>query len=189
MQNTPQDRSGGSRLPNVGALGNNALRLIGIAVVVVVVICALCGFFVFRPGSNDNTSGSTIPTVAPTRTPVVGGGNTGGPQFGALVTTTSVGAKNAPGPATASFPAASSIIYAVIEGINIPVGTSLFARWSRGGTPFEDSAQITANQQYINTFIEFHLQPKSGTTLQTGNYTVQFFVNGNPGPQANFTVR
>jgi hypothetical protein len=89
---------------------------------------------------------------------------------------------------TNAFDASSARIYAVAEAQKIDAGTSMFARWSRHGQPFEDSEPVKANREYQNTFVEFHLEPVSGN-FDPGQYTVQIFVNGNPDKQANFTVQ
>ena len=111
-----------------------------------------------------------------------------GAVLGRLVTAEQIGQNNAPVNETSSFPAESGRIYAVAEAQSIDPGTSMFARWSRDGRPFEDSQPVTANKEYQNTFVEFHLEPVSGN-FDPGQYTVQFFVNGNPDKQATFTVQ
>jgi hypothetical protein len=111
-----------------------------------------------------------------------------GAVLGQVVTAEQIGQRNAPVNETSAFSASSDRIYAVAEAQRIDPGTSIFARWSRDGRPFEDSQPVTANQEYQNTFVEFHLEPVSGD-FDPGQYTVQFFVNGNPDKQATFTVR
>ena len=117
--------------------------------------------------------------------------NTGASQgavLGRLVTAEQIGQSNAPVNETSAFSASSDRIYAVAEAQRIDPGTSMFARWSRDGRPFEDSQAVTANQEYQNTFVEFHLEPVSGN-FDPGQYTVQIFVNGNPDKQATFNVQ
>jgi hypothetical protein len=111
-----------------------------------------------------------------------------GAVLGRLVTAEQIGQSNAPVNETNAFSAASDRIYAVAEAQRIDPGTSMFARWSRDGRPFEDSQPVTANKEYQNTFVEFHLEPVSGN-FDPGQYTVQIFVNGNPDKQASFTVQ
>jgi hypothetical protein len=178
-------QGGGFRLPQFGGAGG-ASRMLPIAGLVVVVLCGLCGFFFLRPlfGGGD-TPVPTIAVVQPTLPPI---GNNTGPQFGQTISLASaVGDGNRPTNPTTTFPSNSPIIYAVIQGIRVPAGTTVFARWTREGQAYEDTKEIKADREYTNTFIEFHIQPKPGA-LPAGNYAVQFFVNGNPGPKANFTV-
>jgi hypothetical protein len=113
-----------------------------------------------------------------------------GAELGRLVTAESIDTanRNAPVNETSTFSTSDQAIYAVVEAQRIDPGTTLFARWSRDGQPFEDSTEIKANQQYQDTYVEFHLQPVN-KPIDPGNYTVQIFVNGNPAKQAEFTVQ
>jgi len=116
------------------------------------------------------------------------GGAAQGALLGQVVTTTGIGQRNAPVDETTTFNASEDRIYVVAQAQQIDAGTSMFARWSRDGQPFEDSQPVTANQNYQNTYVEFHLEPVQGN-FDPGQYTVQIFVNGNPDKQANFTVQ
>jgi hypothetical protein len=113
-----------------------------------------------------------------------------GAQLGRIVTAESIDTANhnAPVNETSTFNKLDQAIYAVVEAQRIDAGTKMFARWSREGQPFEDSSEITADKQYQNTYVEFHLEPNN-KAIDPGNYTVQVFVNGNPAKQANFTVQ
>ena len=125
---------------------------------------------------NQSTSSQSQPTDAQ------------GTIFGRVVTAEQIGERNAPVNETSTFNAEQPRIYVVAEAPQLTSGTAMFARWSRDGKPFEDSQEITANKDYQNTYVEFHLEPVQGT-FDPGQYTVQLFVNGNPDKQANFTVR
>lgn len=70
---------------------------------------------------------------------------------------------------------------------NIEEGTTFFARWSRDGEPFEDSGEITADRDYTDTYIEFHLE-NIEEQWETGSYSVLLFVNGYPTERVEFTV-
>lgn len=117
-------------------------------------------------------------------------GTTSGAELGRIVTAENIDTNNhnAPVNETSTFNSLNQTIYAVVEAQRIDAGTTLFARWSRDGRPFEDSQPVTANQEYQNTYVEFHLEPVSGN-FDPGQYTVQFFVNGNPDQQTTFTVQ
>ena len=112
-----------------------------------------------------------------------------GAQLGRIVTAESIDTANhnAPVNETSTFNRLDQAIYAVVEAQRIDPGTTMFARWSRDGKPFEDSEEIRADKQYQNTYVEFHLEP-TNKAIDPGSYTVQVFVNGNPAKQANFTV-
>jgi hypothetical protein len=115
---------------------------------------------------------------------------TAGAELGRIVTAQSIDTANhnAPVNETSTFNSLNQAIYAVVEAQRIDAGTTMFARWSRDGKPFEDSEEIKADKQYQNTYVEFHLEP-TNKAIDPGNYTVQVFVNGNPSKQANFTVQ
>ena len=95
---------------------------------------------------------------------------------------------NAPVNTTNTFSTQQPVIYAVVQAQRIEAGTSMFARWSRDGKPFEDSEPVKANQLYENRYVEFHLQ-STKQQIDPGSYTVQVFVDGNPGQQTSFTVQ
>lgn len=111
----------------------------------------------------------------------------GGTQLGPVTMAEGIGSGNAPVSPTDSFDASQDVIYAVVQADHIEQGATMFARWSRDGQPFEDSAEITADRDYDNTYLEFHLE-NLRSTMDKGDYTVQIFVNGNPVQQASFTV-
>lgn len=111
----------------------------------------------------------------------------GGTELGEIVMAEGIGSGNAPMGETNSFDASQDVIYAVAEANHIEEGTSMFARWSRDGQPFEDSAEILADRDYSDTYVEFHLENLTNQ-MDEGDYTVQIFVNGNPVREAQFTV-
>jgi hypothetical protein len=112
---------------------------------------------------------------------------TEGVELGRVVTAEGIGEGNAPVEVTDRFSASQDFIYVVAEADYIEEGTTLFARWYRDGEPFEDSSEITANQDYSDTYIEFHLENLEDE-METGDYSVQLFVNGNPVESVEFTV-
>jgi len=202
MSNTPQQQpGGGSRAPQSGGLGNlgsaagaGLTRWILIGVVVILLVCA--GFTVLLVTLNNMSN----PTATPP--PATALGNEGAPggtgngtitivglNLGQVIMTSAIDSANRPTAVTDTFTTASPVIYAVVPGINVPAGSTLFARWLRDGQLFEDSSAITAPQAYTNTFIQFVLQPKAGETLPPGAYTVQIFGNGVQRASAQFTVR
>ena len=125
-----------------------------------------------------------------TDVPSSGTSSTSGAELGRIVTAESIDTANhnAPVNETSTFNSLNQAIYAVVEAQRIDAGTTMFARWSRDGKPFEDSDEIKADKQYQNTYVEFHLEP-TNRAIDPGNYTVQVFVNGNPAKEASFTVQ
>jgi len=112
---------------------------------------------------------------------------TQGVELGRIVMAEGVGEQNAPVNETDTFSASQDFIYVVAEADHIESGSTLYARWSRGGEPFEDSSEITADRDYNNTYIEFHLENLEDR-METGDYSVQLFVNGNPVETVDFRV-
>src|SRR3954467_1616480 len=86
---------------------------------------------------------------------------TSGAELGRIVTAESIDTANhnAPVNETTTFNRLNQAIYAVVEAQRIDAGTTMFARWSRDGKPFEDSTEVRAAEQYQNTYVEFHLEP------------------------------
>lgn len=115
--------------------------------------------------------------------------NFGGTTLGDIVTAGAIGGESEPRDVRDTFSTNDPIIYAVAEATRVEAGTAVFARWMRDGEPVEDSNPITADKLYENIYIEFHLEPTGGTALVPGDYSVQFYVNGNPGPSTDFTVQ
>lgn len=112
---------------------------------------------------------------------------TQGVQLSRIVTAEGVGEQNEPLEVTDTFNASQDYIYVVAEADYIESGTTMFARWSRDGEPFEDSSELTADQNYSDTYVEFHLENLENE-MEPGDYSVQFFVNGNPVETVDFQV-
>jgi hypothetical protein len=109
-------------------------------------------------------------------------------RWGAFVTASSLGANNAPSGETKQF-SPGQTVYAVAETINFPQGHKVFSRWTVPDGTIEDTEEIVSDRDYTNTFLEFHIGGTNNRQLPTGSYTVQLYVDGNPGPRTEFTVR
>ena len=103
-----------------------------------------------------------------------------GVEFGDVVMAKGIGEGNKPLSITSTFSVSEDVIYVVAYCKRIDSGTSLYARWSYQGEPFEDTPTITADRNYTNTYVEFHIEPVSLNVLKKGDYTVKIYVNGNP---------
>ena len=110
-----------------------------------------------------------------------------GVDLGRVVMAEGIGQNNEPVGETDSFSSSQDYIYVVAEADYIEEGTTLFARWSRDGEPIEDSSELTADQDYQDTYIEFHLENLQ-SQMESGDYSVQLFVNGNPVEEVEFNV-
>lgn len=112
---------------------------------------------------------------------------TEGLRLGRVVMAEGIGEQNAPIGETDTFNASQDYIYVVAEADFIEAGTTMFARWSREGEPFEDSSELTADRDYSDTYIEFQLQNLENS-MEPGDYSVQLFANGNPVETVDFRV-
>jgi hypothetical protein len=103
-----------------------------------------------------------------------------GVDFGDVVMAKGIGENNKPISITNTFGVSEDVIYVVAYCKRIDSGTSLYARWSYEGEPFEDTPTITADRSYTDTYVEFHIEPTDFGVLKKGDYTVKIYVNGNP---------
>ncbi|MGI8587299.1 MAG: hypothetical protein ACR2M0_06360 [Chloroflexia bacterium] len=188
-------------LPLLGAL-DDLSRVLLIGVVLLMFAC-ICGTWLVLYGSGLLRGGAPPATVISRASTEVAGTPTtvaeapaidtpaaNSPQVGQLVTSTGVdtSANNSPINPTNSFPRNIPAIYTVLQANQVPAGTTAFARWTREDQLFQDTQEIRAAQVFTKTYIEFSLQPTPGK-LTPGNYAVQIFLNGAPGPRTQFTVR
>jgi hypothetical protein len=79
-------------------------------------------------------------------------------------------------------------IYVVAPNSTVPAGTSVFVRLYRNGQPIEDAPEITADQAYTNTCVNFVFEPVDGP-FQAGNYEAEFIINGNAADTVTFSVQ
>jgi hypothetical protein len=78
-------------------------------------------------------------------------------------------------------------IYAVLGDSAIPQGTTVFARLYHDNQAVEDSDETTSDQDYSNVCVNFAFDNSQG--WDSGEYEVEFWVNGNAYQSAPFTVR
>ncbi len=81
----------------------------------------------------------------------------------------------------------NDIIYAVLQDSAMPEGTTVFARLYRDNVAVEDSDESTASEDYTNVCVNYAFESANG--WESGDYEVEFFVNGNTYQSASFTVR
>jgi len=112
---------------------------------------------------------------------------TEGVEFGDVVMAEGIGRNNEPIEVTDTFNDSQDVIYVVAEADYIEEGTTMFARWFRDDEPIEDSSELTADQDYRDTYIEFHLENLQDR-MEAGDYSVQIFVNGNPVETVDFRI-
>jgi Caspase domain/Effector-associated domain 7 len=107
-------------------------------------------------------------------------------QISSLVTAKAVGTANKPQDVNTVF-LSTETVYAVLSVSSFPKGTSAFARWSRDGSVIEDSPAFAVDRDYHNTYFEFHIVGKQ-VGLAVGNWIVQIYINGTPGPKTDFRI-
>lgn len=126
----------------------------------------------------------SLPSVEQERATVISGADLGQP-----VMARGIGEGNRPIGITDTFSDSEDIIYCVIPASRIDAGTSFFARWYYEGEPFEDTPTITADRDYTDTYIEFHIELKDFGVLSAGAYVCKIYVDGSPVQTAEFTVK
>jgi hypothetical protein len=152
---------------------------------IAVVILMVCGAFYLLPqifGGNN--------TVNPTDVPDNGGANAQNSSdinLGNLQVSEGI---NRDGCATSNVSSLSNVasFYVVAPDSAFPNGTTIFARLYRDGTAIEDLPVITANQDYTNSCVNFVFETTNGDNFQSGDYEVEFIVNGNSYDSVTFSI-
>jgi hypothetical protein len=108
-------------------------------------------------------------------------------DLGRVVSASSIDRDGCATDTTASFETTEPV-YVVAEGRVVPRGTSVFVRLYHEGQPIEDAPEITADQDYNNTCINFIFEPES-STFDPGSYEAEFIINGNPADSVSFEIR
>jgi len=83
----------------------------------------------------------------------------------------------------------TSPIYVVAEDSQVEQGTSVFVRIYYQGQVIEDLPEITAQEDFNNTCINFVIEPAQGAAFQPGQYEAEFIVNGNQAQSVTFQVQ
>lgn len=158
---------------------SNKTSLIIVAVIVVAAALLLPRLF-----GNTTTPTTNVPSIPQQQNPVNSDVNI---QLGSPVSATGIDSNGCATGSTSTFSGNQSI-YVVAPNSTVPQGTTVFARLSRDNTPLEDAPQITANQDYTGSCINFVFQP-TGADFTPGTYEAQFFVNGNAASSVTFDVQ
>lgn len=171
-------------VPEQGPTGGLKLdgRTIAIGVVVLLVLVFL-GWQLF--GNRGQSATTEEPNT------VQDGGEVGEPAtnvvIGDVVAAASVDSDGCPANETSTFDQ-GDVIYVGAVNSDIPAGTDMFARLFFEGQPLEDTDVITADADY--TCAAFAFEATLGAeVMESGSYSAQLFVNGNPGESVSFEVR
>lgn len=107
-------------------------------------------------------------------------------QIGRVVSASGVDRDGCPTSSASTFDS-NDDIYVVAEDSTIPAGTSVFVRLYREGQPVEDAPEITADQDYTNSCVNFVFEPLED--FEAGDYEAEFIINGNAAESVQFEVR
>lgn len=157
-----------------------------IAIIAVVII----GAVVLLPqlfGNNNAGPDTSVPAgeVNPRDTTI----NTeDGIELGQVVATTNLDRNGCAVDNVGTFPAGTELIYVVAEDSEIAEGTDVFVRWYYEGQVYEESDEITADQDYTSTCVGFSLEADTINSLREGDYEAEFIVNGNPANTVDFVI-
>lgn len=109
-------------------------------------------------------------------------------DLGRMVTSTSVDRDGCPVNPDTTFEPVEQV-YVVAQDSNIPAGTSVFVRLYLDDQPLEDAPEITADQDYVNSCVNFVFEPESGARFEAGQYEAEFIVNGNAAGSVQFRIQ
>lgn len=109
-------------------------------------------------------------------------------NLGQIVTAMAVDRDGCAADSTIMF-STSGPIYVVAEASEAQQGTTIFVSLYYQGQPIEDSSEITADEDYNDTCINFRFEPTQGEAFQPGQYEAEFVVNGNPSDSVTFQVQ
>lgn len=168
-------------------MGNFKLDGRMIAIIAVVIIAAV----IFLPqllGNNNSGPDTSVPQgqVDPRDTTI----NTDdGIELGPVVATSNLDRNGCAVDTVSTFPAGTDMIYVVAEDSEIAQGTDVFVRWYYEGQVYEESEEITADQNYTSTCIGFSLEADTINQLREGDYEAEFIINGNPANTVDFVIQ
>jgi len=133
---------------------------------------------VLPPSNNQPAAPSNPNNNAPEQTAVLGN----------ITIARDVDADNCALDSTTRVNSSEEDFWVVAEDSFIPQGTDVFVRLYRNGQPYEDLDIITADRDYSNTCVSFVFEPDDANRFETGTYTAQFIVNGNPAQEIDFSI-
>jgi hypothetical protein len=164
----------------------NNLKLDGrtIGIGILVILAAL----IFLPRLLNNTS-DTTPNEPDVNAPRDNQDNTSdlNIDLGNAVAAEGVDSDGCPLDVTSDFED-SEDVYIIAPDSFIPEGTSIFVRLYHENTAVEDTREIVADRDYESTCINFVFEP-SGAPFDEGDYTAEFYVNGNVADSIDFQIQ
>jgi len=174
---------------------NSQMRTAAIVTIVVIIGLLLLGRFI--TGMSGNTTNPTTDTTyngnGTTNNNSLNPANTNNTttlnNLGPVVAAQAIDRDNCAVDATTHFTTRDPV-YVVLADSQLPQGTTMFARLYKDGVAIEDTKELTADQDYNNTCVNFVFRPsQSAQVWQPGNYEAEFFVNGNSYRSTTFDIR
>lgn len=166
----------------------NAIIIVAVLAVIVI------GYALLNNRSED------APVVVPTATTAVqnnsnnnssnnnSSNNDSGIALGDFVVGSSLNADGCVTRPASSF-RSTDTIYVGIQPSDFPNGTVFYAQFFVNGELYEETDEITADDDYGDTCVQFNIQAESGApNLTRGNYEANFYVNGNVADTVTFVV-
>ncbi len=163
----------------------NNMKLDSRTIIIGVVVLVAAIFLLPRLFNTDNAV-NNLPVSTPVSNSPSGQAANDNIQLGRVVSATGVD-RDGCATSTASRFDADDDIFVVAEDSDIPAGTQVFVRLYRDGQPVEDAPEITADQDYTNSCVNFVFEPLED--FQAGNYEAEFVINGNAADSVQFQVR
>jgi hypothetical protein len=174
---------------------NSQMRTAAIVTIVVIIGLLLLGRFVTgMMDNNNNPTTSDTPydtdndnTLNPQNNTTNNTTNTD--NLGPVVVAPNIDRDNCAVDATNSFDD-NDPIYVVLEDSQLSQGTTMFARLYRDGTAVEDTRELVAEEDYDNVCVSFVFEPTDRAEVwESGDYEVEFYVNGNAYQSTSFDIR
>ncbi len=149
------------------------LGIVGGLIGAFILLLVVAAFFADDPGT---TPGGDTPAVSK--------------AIGAITITDRVDATTQePLNTLSTVPASTKTIYSAAQ-VSLKQGQVLAAQWFVNGTFVKDyRAEITADKDYAGVWASFQIKQANGQPFPTGTYRVVWYIDGNAGSVAEFTVK
>ncbi|HEX2907867.1 MAG TPA: hypothetical protein VHO69_13445 [Phototrophicaceae bacterium] len=151
----------------------------------VVIVGAL---FIIPRLNQGGAQDEVLPTVQAPNSNAPLNNNTGNAQIGTVLAASGVD-RDGCAVNTASVFEPVEQVYVVAENSYVAAGTTVFVRLYQDGQAIEDAPEITADQDYNNSCINFVFEPETGARFERGQYEAEFIVNGNAAASVQFQIR
>ena len=176
---------------------NSQMRTAAIVTIVVIIGLLLLGRFVTGMMNNnntpttsdtiDNTNNNTNGDLVPNNTNTTN--NTNLDNLGPVVAAQNIDRDGCAVDATTSFDD-NDAVYVVLEDSELPRGTSMFARLYKDNVAIEDTDQVVTEEDYDNLCVNFVFEATDRAEVwESGDYEVEFYVNGNAYQSTSFEIR